>query len=69
VVPAKTPREVIVRLNQALNRSTSDPKIREQLVGRGATVIQGTPEDFFAFVKAEIEKWTPVVKRVGVVVD
>jgi len=69
VVPAKTPREVIVRLNQALNRSTSDPKIREQLVGRGATVIQGTPEEFFAFVKAEIEKWTPVVKRVGVVVD
>jgi tripartite-type tricarboxylate transporter receptor subunit TctC len=69
VVPAKTPREVIVRLNQALNRSTADPKIREQLVGRGATVIQGTPEEFFAFVKAEIEKWAPVVKRVGVVVD
>jgi tripartite-type tricarboxylate transporter receptor subunit TctC len=69
VVPAKTPREVVLRLNQALTRSTSDPKIREQLIGRGATVIQGTPEEFFAFVKAEIEKWTPVVKRVGVVVD
>jgi tripartite-type tricarboxylate transporter receptor subunit TctC len=69
VVPAKTPREVIMRLNQALTRSTSDPKVREQLIGRGATVVQGTPEEFFNFVKAEIEKWTPVVKRVGVVVD
>ncbi len=69
VAPGKTPREVIVRLNQALTRTTSDPKVREQLVGRGATVIQGTPEEFFAFVKNEIEKWTPVVKRVGVVVD
>jgi tripartite-type tricarboxylate transporter receptor subunit TctC len=69
VAPAGTPRDIVMRLNQALNRSTSDPKIREQLVGRGATVIQGTPEEFFAFVKAEIEKWTPVVKRVGVVVD
>ena len=69
VVPAKTPREVILRLNQALTRSTSDPKVREQLIGRGATVVQGTPEEFFNFIKAEIEKWTPVVKRVGVVVD
>lgn len=69
VAPAGTPRDVVLRLNQALNRTTSDPKVREQLVGRGATVIQGTPEEFFAFVKAEIDKWTPVVKRVGVVVD
>ena len=69
VVPAGTPREIVMRLNQALNRSTSDPQVREQLVGRGATVIQGSPEQFHAFVKAEIEKWGPVVKRAGVVVD
>ena len=68
-VPAGTPREIVLRLNQALNRSTSDPKIREQLVGRGATVIQGSSEDFFAYVKNEIEKWGPVVKRAGVVPD
>ncbi len=69
VVPAGTPREIVMRLNLALNRSTSDPKIREQLIGRGATVLQGTPEDFYAYVKAEIEKWGPVVKRAGIVVD
>ncbi|MEK6244993.1 MAG: tripartite tricarboxylate transporter substrate binding protein [Pseudomonadota bacterium] len=69
VVPAGTPREIVMRLNQALNRSTSDPKVREQLIGRGATVLQGTPEDFYAYVKAEIEKWGPVVKRAGIVAD
>ncbi len=69
LVPAGTSREIVMRLNLALNRSTSDPKIREQLIGRGATVLQGTPEDFYAYVKAEIEKWGPVVKRAGVVPD
>ena len=69
LVPAGTPRDIVLRVNQALNRSTSDPKIREQLIGRGATVVQGTPEDFYAYVKAEVEKWGPVVKRAGIVVD
>ena len=69
VAPAKTPREVVMRLNQALNRTTQDPQVNESLVSRGATVIQGTPEDFYNFVKAEIEKWGPVVKRAGVVAE
>jgi tripartite-type tricarboxylate transporter receptor subunit TctC len=67
VAPATTPREVVMRLNQALNRTTQDPQVNESLVSRGATVIQGTPEDFYNFVKAEVEKWGPVVKRAGVV--
>lgn len=34
---------------------------------RGATVIQDTPEDFYKFVKAEIDNWGPAVKRAGAV--
>jgi tripartite-type tricarboxylate transporter receptor subunit TctC len=67
--PAATPRENVMRLNQALNRSTQDAQVRDALVSRGATVIQGTPEDCLTFVKNEIEKWGPVVKRSGVVPD
>ena len=67
--PAATPRENVMRLNQALNRSTQDAQVRDALVSRGATVIQGTPEDCLIFVKNEIEKWGPVVKRSGVVPD
>jgi tripartite-type tricarboxylate transporter receptor subunit TctC len=65
-VAAATPRPVIARLNEALNRTTSDPKVREQLESRGATVIQGTPEQYLAFVKNETGKWAPIVKRAGV---
>ena len=69
VAPAGTPREVVMRLNQALNNTTRDPQVNDNLVSRGATVIQGTPEDFYNFVKAEIEKWGPVVKRAGVIAE
>ena len=67
--PAATPREVIQRLNQALNASTRDAKVREALESRGATIVQHTPDDATAFVKNEIEKWGPVVKRAGVAPD
>ena len=69
VAPAGTPREAVLRLNQALNATTRDAKVNEALVSRGATVMQGTPEDFHNFVKAEVEKWGPVVKRMGVVAE
>jgi tripartite-type tricarboxylate transporter receptor subunit TctC len=65
--PAATPREAVLRLNEALNRSTQDPQVRETLESRGATIVRGTPEDALAFVRNEIEKWGPVVKRAGVV--
>jgi len=67
--PAGTPRENVMRLNQALNRATQDAQVRDALESRGATLIQGTPEDCLKFVRNEIEKWGPVVKRAGVVPD
>src|SRR2546423_5491109 len=65
--PAATPREVVMRLNQALNRASQDAQVRETLMSRGATVIQGTPEEALKFVQTEVEKWAPVVNRAGVV--
>ena len=66
---AGTPREIIMRLNAALNNATRGPKLREILESSGSTVVQGTPEDFLNFVKAETAKFAPVIKRTGVVVE
>jgi tripartite-type tricarboxylate transporter receptor subunit TctC len=66
---AGTPRETVMRLNAALNKSTRDPKLRGILEGRGATVVEGTPEDFLNFIKAETAKFAPVIKRAGVTVE
>jgi len=67
--PAATPRETVLKLNQALNQTTEDAKVREALESRGATIVRHAPEDALAFVKSEVEKWAPVVKRAGVVPD
>jgi len=69
VAPAATPHEVVLKLNQALNRATSDPKTRDALVSRGATVVQHSPEDALKFIKAETAKWGPVVKRAGAKIE
>jgi tripartite-type tricarboxylate transporter receptor subunit TctC len=69
VARAGTPRETVMRLNAALNNASNTPKLREILESRGADVVQGTPEDFLNFVKNEITKFAPVIKRTGVQVE
>ena len=66
---AGTPPENIQRLNTALNNATKNPKLRDALESRGADVVQGSPEDFTSFVKNEIAKFAPVIKRTGVTVE
>jgi tripartite-type tricarboxylate transporter receptor subunit TctC len=69
VARAGTPPAVVARLNEALNRASRDPKLREALESRGATIVEGTPDDFLNFVKSETAKFAPVVKRAGVTIE
>ena len=61
--PAKTPRDVVRRLNEASVRALRSPEIRERMTQIGFDVVAGTPEEFGDFMKAEVERWTQVVKR------
>jgi tripartite-type tricarboxylate transporter receptor subunit TctC len=58
-----------MRVNQALNRATASAEVRKTMEERGAELFQGTPEQFHAYVKAEVDKWGPVVKRAGVTAE
>lgn len=64
--PAKTPREIVARLNDATVRALRSPDIRERMNLIGFDVVAGTPEEFGAFMKAEVERWTRVVERGGI---
>jgi tripartite-type tricarboxylate transporter receptor subunit TctC len=68
-VPAATPRELVVRLNVDLARTMGAPEVRERLAADGAEPTVGTPEQFAAFVKAEIARWTKVIKNAGIVAE
>jgi tripartite-type tricarboxylate transporter receptor subunit TctC len=61
--PAKTPRDIVRKLNEAIVRALRSPEMRERMTQIGFDVVAGTPEEFGAFMKAEVERWTQVVKR------
>lgn len=65
VVPVGTPREIVMRLNTELNRALNLPDMRERFAEQGAIPAPGTPEDFGAWIRAEIAKWAKVVKASG----
>ena len=56
--PAKTPREVVAKLNDATVRALRSPDIRERMTQIGFDVVAGTPEEFGKFMKDEVERWT-----------
>src|SRR5258706_6751037 len=61
--PAKTPREVVAKLNDAVVRALHSPQIRERMTQIGFDVVAGAPEGFCALMKAEIERWDAGVGR------
>ena len=69
VAPAATPREVVARLNTEINRAVNLPDMKERFAQQGATPAPGTPEDFAAWIRAEIAKWGKVVKASGAKVE
>jgi tripartite-type tricarboxylate transporter receptor subunit TctC len=69
VVPTGTPRDVIVRLNQAFTKVTALPDVRERVAALGSDLVTSTPEEFDAFIKRELAVWSKVVRDVGIKVD
>ena len=66
LVPAATPREIVMRLNAELAQAMRAPDIRERLAGDGAEPKVSTPEQFAAFIRADIALWTKVIKNAGI---
>jgi tripartite-type tricarboxylate transporter receptor subunit TctC len=66
VAPAGTPKDIVARLNAAILEVLAKPDLKEQLTALGSepTAI-ATPEQFGAFMRNEISKWTQVVKDSG----
>jgi len=69
LVPAKTPRPVINRLNKELAAALTLPDIKEFLFTQGLDAAPGTPEEFGAYMKSEMAKWAKVIKAAGIKVE
>jgi tripartite-type tricarboxylate transporter receptor subunit TctC len=67
--PAKTPRAVLARLNDATVRALRSPDVRERMTQIGFDVVAGTSEEFGRFMKEEVDRWTTVVNKGGIKPD
>ena len=66
LAPAKTPRAIVDRLRNEILAVTALPEVRERFAAIGVVRSEATPEDFSAQLKAELERWGPVVKKAGI---
>jgi len=62
MVPAKTSREIVVKLNQAMLQALGLPDIKERLQALGAEIVATTPEQTVQYFKVELEKYTKVAQ-------
>lgn len=67
--PAGTPPDIVLKLNEALNRVLRMPDIRERLESLTMDPIGGTSQQFTEYVRAEVVKWGNVVRQTGAKVD
>jgi len=63
LAPAGTPRPIIARLNTELVKVMHSPEMKERLAGIGTDPVTSTPEEFAAYIQAEIGKWGDVIRK------
>ena len=71
-LPKSTPKPVVDRLNAALQASLKEPDVRKKLADLGAEIVspdKQTPEGLRTWLKAEVDKWTPIIRAAGVYAD
>ena len=69
IMPAGTPRDIVHKANQDLARMLRAPDTREKILAMGGITLGNSPEEYTAFVGAEVEKWAKVVKAAGIKAD
>jgi tripartite-type tricarboxylate transporter receptor subunit TctC len=68
LAPARTPPEIIRKMHEDTVAVLSDPTTKGRLEQLGVVVVGSTPEELAAFLKAEMDKWAPVIKEAGITI-
>jgi tripartite-type tricarboxylate transporter receptor subunit TctC len=66
LAPARTPKEVVARLNGAVDSVIRNPEFLERFAKDALEAVGGSPESFAAFLRDEIEKYARVIKAAGI---
>jgi tripartite-type tricarboxylate transporter receptor subunit TctC len=69
LVPAKTPRDIVMKLHDAVVKAVATPAVRERFMAVGADPATTSPEEFTRFIKTDIEKWGKLAKAANIVIE
>jgi tripartite-type tricarboxylate transporter receptor subunit TctC len=69
VMPAKTPPEIVNKLNAEITKALKNPAVLEKLAAQGAQPLGSTPEQYGAYLRSEIQRWGEVAKATGAKLD
>lgn len=69
LAPAKTPKEIIDKLNTEVVKTLKDPETVRELASRGAEASPTTPEAFAKYLREDQDRWRKVVKTAGIKVN
>jgi tripartite-type tricarboxylate transporter receptor subunit TctC len=67
--PKGTPKEIVTLLNREIVKILDMPDIKEKFAAMGADTAGSTPEEFSAFIQAEVKKWSKVIKDAKIKVE
>jgi tripartite-type tricarboxylate transporter receptor subunit TctC len=65
-VPAGTPADIVAKLNDALNKTTSNPEFKKRMLDLGTTAYAGPPADMARQLHNDIAKWGEVIKKANI---
>lgn len=69
VAPGRTPAPIVAKLNAEIVNILKSPDIGQRMSAEGAMLVGNTPQEYLEYLKAELQKWTKVVKEVGIRLD
>ena len=69
VGPRGLPPEIVVALNAAINESAASEALKKRFVDEGAEPVSGTPAEFAAVIRHELDAWRKVVQAAGIKID
>jgi tripartite-type tricarboxylate transporter receptor subunit TctC len=69
ILPARTPRDVVMTINASVNHALNHPTVRSRLDTLGSEGLGGSPEDLAAMVAEEIERWRGVITAQRITIE
>jgi tripartite-type tricarboxylate transporter receptor subunit TctC len=69
LAPAGTPRDIVMKVNQAVTDAMKSPELAERFAKEGTEIVSGSPEQAAAFLNVELAQWSRIIKERGIKSD